>query len=96
MRAHTALHILCGVIWRDYCAPVTGAQIDVGQARMDFELDRMSADFAAEIERRRMRRSWPRARSGFEPAARRGVCDPRPDSHQGQSAATGDRRGSHR
>lgn len=50
MRAHTALHILCGVIWRDYKAPVTGASMDVGQARMDFELDGMSADFATEVE----------------------------------------------
>jgi misacylated tRNA(Ala) deacylase len=50
MRAHTALHILCGVIWRDYGAAVTGGSMDVGQARMDFELERMSADFAAEVE----------------------------------------------
>jgi misacylated tRNA(Ala) deacylase len=50
MRAHTALHILCGVIWRDYGAPVTGGSMDVGQARMDFELERMSADFAHEVE----------------------------------------------
>jgi misacylated tRNA(Ala) deacylase len=50
MRAHTALHVLCGVIWRDYQAPVTGAQMEPGQARMDFELERMSADFAEEIE----------------------------------------------
>ena len=50
MRAHTALHILCGLVWRDYGAPVTGGSMDVGQARMDFELERMSADFAAEIE----------------------------------------------
>jgi misacylated tRNA(Ala) deacylase len=50
MRAHTALHILCGVIWRDYAAPVTGGSMDVGQARMDFELERMSGDFASEIE----------------------------------------------
>ena len=52
MRAHTALHILCGVIWRDYGAPVTGGSMDVGQARMDFELESMSADFAAEVERK--------------------------------------------
>jgi misacylated tRNA(Ala) deacylase len=50
MRAHTALHILCGVIWRDYQASVTGAQMEPAQARMDFELERMSADFAEEIE----------------------------------------------
>lgn len=52
MRAHTALHILCGVIWRDWGAPVTGGAMDVGTARMDFELERMSADFATEVEAR--------------------------------------------
>ncbi len=52
MRAHTALHILCGVIWRDYQAPVTGGSMEPGKARMDFELERMSADFAEEIEAR--------------------------------------------
>ena len=52
MRAHTALHILCGVIWRDYGAAVTGASMEPGSARMDFELERMSGDFAAEIEAR--------------------------------------------
>jgi misacylated tRNA(Ala) deacylase len=50
MRAHTALHVLCGVIWRDYGAAVTGGSMDVGSARMDFELERMSADFAGEVE----------------------------------------------
>jgi misacylated tRNA(Ala) deacylase len=50
MKGHTATHILCGVIWRDYRAAVTGAEIDVGKARMDFEFERMSVDFAAEIE----------------------------------------------
>jgi len=50
MRAHTALHVLCGVIWRDYRAPVTGAEMEVGKARMDFEFERMSTEFAVEIE----------------------------------------------
>ncbi len=50
MRTHTALHILCGVIWRDYGAQVTGSNMEPGRARMDFELEGMSADFAAEIE----------------------------------------------
>ena len=50
MRTHSALHVLCGVIWRDYQAPVTGGQMEPGQARMDFELERMTADFAEEIE----------------------------------------------
>lgn len=52
MRTHTALHILCGVIWRDYGALVTGGDMQPLQARMDFELERMSADFAHEIEER--------------------------------------------
>jgi misacylated tRNA(Ala) deacylase len=51
MRTHTALHILCGVIWRDFGAQVTGGNMKPLTARMDFELETMSADFAQEIER---------------------------------------------
>ena len=50
MRTHTALHILCGVIWRDYGAQVTGGDMQPLNARMDFELEHMSADFASEVE----------------------------------------------
>ena len=50
MRTHTALHILCGVVWRDYGAKVTGGDMQPGQARMDFELEQMSAEFAQEVE----------------------------------------------
>jgi misacylated tRNA(Ala) deacylase len=50
MRTHTALHILCGVIWRDYGAQVTGGNMQPLKARMDFELEHMSATFATEIE----------------------------------------------
>jgi len=50
MRTHTALHILCGVIWRDYGASVTGGNMEPGKARMDFELESMSVDFADEVE----------------------------------------------
>lgn len=50
MRSHTALHILCGIIWRDYGAQVTGGNMDTGRARMDFELESMSGRFAEEIE----------------------------------------------
>ena len=46
MRTHTALHILCGVVFRDYGARVTGGNMDVDHARMDFEMD--SADFTPE------------------------------------------------
>lgn len=52
MRTHTALHILCGVIWRDYGAHVTGGNMEPLAARMDFELESMSANFAREVEER--------------------------------------------
>ncbi|MBU1879971.1 MAG: alanyl-tRNA editing protein, partial [Chloroflexi bacterium] len=50
MRTHTALHILCGLIFRDYGALVTGGNMSLDGARMDFELEQMSATFAAEVE----------------------------------------------
>jgi misacylated tRNA(Ala) deacylase len=50
MRTHTALHILCGVVWRDYGAHVTGGDMRPGEARMDFELEQMTSQFAQEIE----------------------------------------------
>jgi misacylated tRNA(Ala) deacylase len=50
MRTHTALHILCGVIWRDYGASVTGGNMQPLKARMDFELESMTAEFSAEVE----------------------------------------------
>jgi misacylated tRNA(Ala) deacylase len=50
MRTHTAFHILCGVIFRDYGALVTGGNMKPLQGRMDFELEHMSADFATEVE----------------------------------------------
>jgi misacylated tRNA(Ala) deacylase len=50
MRVHTALHILCGVIWRDYRASVTGGNMQPGTARMDFEFERMQRELVTEIE----------------------------------------------
>jgi misacylated tRNA(Ala) deacylase len=50
MRTHTALHILCGVVWRDYKAKVTGGDMQPGSARMDFELESITHEFAQEIE----------------------------------------------
>ena len=50
MRTHTALHILCGVIWRDYGASVTGGDMKPLSGRMDFELEEMSVDFSEEVE----------------------------------------------
>ena len=39
MRTHTAMHILCGVIWRDYGASVTGGNMEPLRGRMDFEFE---------------------------------------------------------
>jgi misacylated tRNA(Ala) deacylase len=41
---------LCGVIWRDFAAQVTGGNMEPLKARMDFELEHMSADFAEKAE----------------------------------------------
>jgi misacylated tRNA(Ala) deacylase len=50
MRTHTAMHILCGVIWRDYGASVTGGKMEPLRGRMDFEFERMQAELVSEIE----------------------------------------------
>ncbi len=50
MRTHTAMHILCGVIWRDYQASVTGGNMEPLRGRLDFEFERMEKELVAEIE----------------------------------------------
>ncbi len=50
MRTHTAMHILCGVIWRDYGASVTGGNMEPLRGRMDFEFERMQRELVSEIE----------------------------------------------
>jgi misacylated tRNA(Ala) deacylase len=50
MRTHTAMHILCGVIWRDYKAQVTGSNMEPLAGRMDFEFEFMKAELVKEIE----------------------------------------------
>lgn len=50
MRTHTAMHILCGVIWRDYQAQVTGGNMEPLSGRMDFEFENMNAELVREIE----------------------------------------------
>jgi misacylated tRNA(Ala) deacylase len=50
MRTHTALHVLCGVIWRDCGVPVTGGNMEPLRARMDFELAQMRSDFVQKVE----------------------------------------------
>ncbi len=52
MRTHTALHILCGVIWADYKIPVTGGNMEPMKGRLDFPFPAMSADLGAAVEKR--------------------------------------------
>jgi len=50
MRTHTALHILCGVVWRDYGALVTGGNMEPLRGRMDFEFETLRQELVREIE----------------------------------------------
>ena len=50
MRTHTALHILCGVIWNEWHVPVTGGNMEPLAARMDFEFDPLPEGFAVRVE----------------------------------------------
>ena len=50
MRTHTAMHILCGVIWNEYQVPVTGGNMEPLKARMDFEFDPLPDGFARRVE----------------------------------------------
>lgn len=50
MRTHTAMHILCGVVWRDYGAQVTGGNMEPLIGRLDFEFESMQQELVAEIE----------------------------------------------
>jgi misacylated tRNA(Ala) deacylase len=51
MRTHTAMHILCGVIFRDYGASVTGGAMEALKGRMDFEFETMRKELVEEIEK---------------------------------------------
>lgn len=50
MRTHTALHVLCGVVWRDYGAQVTGGNMEPLKGRMDFEFEALGKELVVEIE----------------------------------------------
>lgn len=49
MRTHTALHVLCGVIFKRFGATVTGCQMYPDRARMDFALADLSPERVREI-----------------------------------------------
>jgi misacylated tRNA(Ala) deacylase len=51
MRHHTALHVLSGVIWKNFGAKVTGGQMRADRARMDFSFPgEWTLDVVGEIE----------------------------------------------
>lgn len=50
MRTHTALHVLCGVIWNEWRVAVTGGNMEPLSARMDFEFNPLPEGFAAQVE----------------------------------------------
>jgi misacylated tRNA(Ala) deacylase len=50
MRTHTALHVLCGVIWNEWSTAVTGGNMEPLSARMDFEFDPLPEGFGAKVE----------------------------------------------
>jgi misacylated tRNA(Ala) deacylase len=50
MRTHSALHVLCGTVFRDYGALVTGGNMEPGKGRMDFEFERLQGELVGEIE----------------------------------------------
>ena len=49
MRTHSALHVLCGVIWNEWSKAVTGGNMEPLEARMDFEFDPLPEGFAATV-----------------------------------------------
>src|SRR4051812_33817472 len=50
MRTHTALHVLCGVIWNEWGTAVTGGNMEPLAARMDFEFDPLPEGFGGMVE----------------------------------------------
>jgi len=52
MRTHTAFHILCGVVFRDWKAQVTGGNMEPLKGRMDFEFETLQRELVVEIEKR--------------------------------------------
>ena len=50
MRTHSALHVLCGVVFRDFGALVTGGNMEPLTARMDFNMTEVPAGFRESVE----------------------------------------------
>jgi misacylated tRNA(Ala) deacylase len=52
MRTHTALHVLCGVVWAEFGIPVTGGNMEPGSGRLDFPLESISVELGRRLETR--------------------------------------------
>jgi misacylated tRNA(Ala) deacylase len=52
MRTHTALHILCGIMWKEFGVQVTGGQMYPDRARMDFAMENLDRDRIVYIEQK--------------------------------------------
>ena len=50
MRTHSGLHVLCGTVFRDFGALVTGGNMEPGEARMDFNLPDPPPEFKQTLE----------------------------------------------
>jgi misacylated tRNA(Ala) deacylase len=50
MRTHSGLHVLCGVVFRDYGSLVTGGNMEPYTARMDFDMPEVPAGFRESVE----------------------------------------------
>jgi misacylated tRNA(Ala) deacylase len=50
MRTHSGLHVLCGTVFRDFGALVTGGNMQPGEARMDFNLPEVPPGFKQALE----------------------------------------------
>jgi misacylated tRNA(Ala) deacylase len=50
MRTHSGLHVLCGVVFRDFGSLVTGGNMEPYAARMDFDLPEVPPGFKETVE----------------------------------------------
>ena len=77
MRTHTALHMLCGVVWSEFAIPVTGGNMEPGKGRLDFPLASISAELGARLEER-LNEEIARAREIVVAFLPRGAADEDP------------------
>ena len=78
MRTHSGLHVMCGVVFRDFGALVTGGNMQPGEARMDFNLPEVPEGFKERVAQacaEEVAADRERGVELFERGLRRGVVD---------------------